>query len=221
MKILISKKYLGISLVFSALFIFLLYSLFLNKGAQVLSVFPLPNDQAVGISVVPYVVFSSPQTEVQQKTISVSSSPQAPMSLYWNTDGKILYISPDKTLEPDTKYVFVVGFSGKSYSWSFKTLGPVSDAIKQGAADYRYSQALNNFYNSHPWYNKIPPRNDNYFIGFDANRNEFFADLYPKRSSSLTIDEQTNQLKNQAIESLKSIGVDLSLYKIVWSVYPK
>lgn len=96
-----------------------------------------------------------------------------------------------------------------------------SQSEKQGQADYQYNKATNDFYSSHPWYNKIPPKNNDYFIGYDASTNNFFVELYPKNSSSISIDNQVIQLKKDVIQTLNLIGVNTTFYKIDWLVSPQ
>ena len=96
-----------------------------------------------------------------------------------------------------------------------------SQSEKQGQADYQYNKAINDFYSSHPWYNKIPPKNNDYFIGYDASTSSFFVELYPKTTSGVSVNDQVARLKNEVIQTLNLIGVDTSSYKIDWLVYPQ
>jgi hypothetical protein len=88
----------------------------------------------------------------------------------------------------------------------------------QGQADRNYTQKVNEFYKTYPWYDQIPPRNESYFIGFDSSTKSFFIELYPKVSSPTSVDDQTAQLKNNVIQILQFIGVNTSFYKIEWII---
>jgi hypothetical protein len=86
-----------------------------------------------------------------------------------------------------------------------KTITPQPTQENQGELDFQYNQALVNFYQTHPWYNKIPPKNNDFFIGFNASTNSFFVELYPKANLSQKQDEQVTQLKNAVLGELKTI----------------
>jgi hypothetical protein len=91
----------------------------------------------------------------------------------------------------------------------------------QGQVDYNYNQQVSAFYKTYPWYDQIPPRNKNYFIGFDSSTKSFFVELYPRTNSSLSISDQVSQLKNVVLRTLQAIGVKTSSYKIDWVVIPQ
>jgi hypothetical protein len=91
----------------------------------------------------------------------------------------------------------------------------------QGQLDRNYTQKVNEFYKTYPWYDQIPPRNENYFIGFDSFTKSFFIELYPKNTSSTSADIQVSQLKNTVLQTLQSIGVNTTSYKIEWIIVPQ
>ena len=97
-------------------------------------------------------------------------------------------------------------------------VNPAASADSQGQADYNYNQSVNAFYKAYPWYDQLPPKNNNYLVGFDSSTKSFFVELYPKASSSTSVEDQTAQLKNNVIQILQSIGVNTSSYKIEWIV---
>jgi hypothetical protein len=100
-------------------------------------------------------------------------------------------------------------------------VNPTTAPELQGQADYNYAQAQNAFYKAYPWYDQIPPKNSNYFIGFDSSTKSFFVELYPKATSSSSLQDQTAQLKNSVLQALQSIGVNTSSYKIDWTIVPQ
>lgn len=216
MKNFLNKKKFFISLII-LISLFLLYS-FLNTKPSIVSVYPAPNSEQVDTSVTPSVIFSKPLAKAQQDKILIKTSPSANFSKYWSGDGRILYLSPSYSLAQNTNYQITL--SNPAYSWFFKTAG-VSRTSDQGFRDYKSNKGLQDFYTSHPWYDKLPPRNDNFFIGYDFSKDEFFADLYPKTTSQTPINEQTNQLKKDVLESLRSIGIDTTNLKVVWIISPR
>lgn len=216
MKNFLNKKTFLISLIILTS-LFLLYS-FLNTEPSIVSVYPAPNSEQIDTSVTPSVIFSKPASKAQQDKILIKTSPSANFSKYWSSDGKILYLNPSAPLDQNTNYRITL--DNPSYSWNFKTAG-VSKATDQGFLDREFNKGLQSFYTSHPWYEKLPPRNDNFFIGYDVSRDEFFVDLYPKTTSQTSINDQTDILKREVLESLRSIGLNTTNLKIVWIISPR
>lgn len=86
------------------------------------------------------------------------------------------------------------------------------DEQQQAQDDIETAKSEKEFLGARPWYNKIPPANDKYFIGYDQRNNEFFVDLYSKTPA------QEEEYKAEVLSALRSIGVDTTQYKISWSV---
>ena len=97
----------------------------------------------------------------------------------------------------------------------------VSPEYEQGLRDEEFNNLLGSFNQAYPWYNNLPPQNDNYFIIFSGSRKSFIVELYPKKISSLSIDTQITSLKQLVEDKLTSLGVNLKTYAFDWQVYPQ
>lgn len=216
--LLFKKKFifiLGFFLIILLTFIFLST----NPNASIVSTFPQPNSQNIDLGVNSYIIFSKSLSKQAQEKVFINSSPPIGFSSYWSADGKTLYLVPNSALLSGTAYNLSVNYPGGSYSWGFKTKSFLR--VDQGTLDYNFNKDLQDFYSLHPWYKNLPPPNDEFFIGFESDDKGFFVDLYPKISSSSSVEDQTRQLKNTVLTTLGSLGVDLSKYKVSWIVSPR
>jgi hypothetical protein len=170
-------------------------------------------------------MFSQSVPVQSQKNIRIDLRPDVQRALSWSSDGKTLFANLQKGLAPGQKYsASLINGDKIVYSWIFTAA--LADKIsekdlskKQGEEDAVFADLEKNFLKKYPWYKKIPPRNDTYYIGFSSTENKFIADLYPKKDSSMSTDAQVNQLKTIVLDKLKSIGVDTSKFEIVWTIY--
>lgn len=98
--------------------------------------------------------------------------------------------------------VIILFFSKKRVSVS-----PLTSPLKPTASpsaeilpnDLEYSQGLTELHNKYPWYSKLPIETKDYRIVYDFEKNSF-------RIRILT--ESSESLKNDALNKLRSIGVD-------------
>lgn len=216
--ILLNKKlFILLSVLLLAIILFLF--LFSNQSLSVLSAFPNPGTQNVEPDVNPYVIFSKSLSKQQQGKLLLKSSPPVNFSQYWSSDGKTLYLVPGNSLSPNTNYGISISYP-VSYSWSFKTKGAAIQP-NQGSLDNEYNNALENFYKLYPWYNKLPPKNNDFSIIFDPQTKKFLIELYPQTSSGASVSEQTNELKTTVLKTLGDIGVDVSNYSFNWTIVPR
>lgn len=217
--ILLNKKtFLLAGVLLIAIVLLLLFSS--NNNSSVINTLPSPGAENVSTDINPYIVFSKPLSRQGQQELILESSPKVNFSKYWSSDRRTLYLVPNNSLASNTEYNMSISYAGRSYSWSFKTKA-ITMKPNQGTLDDEFNNALGNFYKVYPWYTKLPPKNSDFSVIFDPQKKEFLAEIYPKTSSSLTIDEQTSQLKNTVLETLKNLGVDLSKYKASWTVSPR
>jgi flagellar basal body-associated protein FliL len=193
------------------------------------SVSPEPYSQNINLSPQIHITFSRQLTKNEEKTVSINISPSVKNSLIWENTDNSFALSLGENLLPQTDYLVTVNYPANSYSWRFRTQGPTQEPTQetqppqteQGQADLRFSQGQQDFLKSHPWYNNLPPENDNYYINYDVGANDFYVDLYPTSNSSTPINTQIEQFKNEVINVLKSLGIDTSTYKIEWIIAPK
>lgn len=217
--LLLNKKIIAV-LIILILAVLIILLLSLGPGLSVTGSFPQQGSRNIDSGINPYISFSKSLVNKEQSSISVKSSPSTSFSMYWSSDGKTVYLVPSRPLLLNTEYNISVSYPGGSYSWNFKTKSVVSKP-DQGQIDYNFNKDVHSFYSSHPWYQNLPPPNDEFFIGFESDEKGFFVDLYPKIASSSSVDEQTTQLKNTVLTTLASLGVDLSKYKVSWIVSPR
>ena len=171
------------------------------------------------------VVFSRDATLEDEKNISLTISPKSNNSVLWSSDKKSIYFTTNNPLALSTQYQVSLTVSGYKFTWYFTTasgseLSQADQAKLQGMSDSRFSQSEQAFNNKYPWYKKLPPENNDYFILFNNTTNTFFIYIYPKTNSAIPQSAQITSLENEATQELKNIGVDLSLYKISWQMSP-
>lgn len=99
---------------------------------------------------------------------------------------------------------------------------PLEEQFKiQTQADINYLQLQNKILSEFPWYTEFPLQESNYFVYFDLDKKSFKGKIYPQKSSSVSIDEQVNNYKQEILGILKKIGVDTALYPIEWVIIPE
>ncbi len=211
---LISLFLLGLSVVLSP------------KVLDVKQVSPLPNSKNVSLYPNINLVFSRPLQKQEAQKLFISISPQIDYDSYFSSDNSSLTLIVKKSLALDQKYTIKLSLLDKSFTWEFTTVSSQKasqDELirKQGEADLLYAQSEKEFLDKYPWYPNLPEPNDEYFIGFDSQNNEFFVDIYVQKSSSENQDLQAERTKQKVLVKLEEIGVDIDKYKIVWGIYPQ
>lgn len=187
-----------------------------------------PADKSTNVSTYPslYVVFSRPLSDAEKQDVAIISSPDIDSFIYWGKDNKSLNIDLNSPLSPSTDYTLTIKYLGGGFSWTFKTTSASStqqDFLiqQQGQYDKAYIQAQQKFLNKYPWYNNLPPANNDYFIDFNVGTNTFIVELYPKNSSSAPVAQQIPQLENEVVHELQTLGVNTASYKFNWVVVPQ
>jgi len=91
----------------------------------------------------------------------------------------------------------------------------------QEISDQNYTkwQKIND--SNYPWYNNLPLQTDNYFVYFDLDKKIFIGKLYPKQSSSISIDSQTASMKTEINLTLIKLGIDTTKYSFDWQITPE
>jgi len=225
-----NKKILIASVIVLLFFVFGII-IFFQKNTPKTNIVPVsynPPQQATKISplTVINVVFSRPATLDEEKNISLSILPKSNNSALWSNDKKSIYFTTNIPLSLATQYQVTLTVFSNKFTWYFTTASgtelSTSDQAKlQGAADLQYSASEQAFIKKYPWYSKLPPQNNDYFILFDNSVDTFYILIYPKSSVSTPQSDQITNMENEATQELKSIGVDVSAYKIVWQINPK
>ncbi len=119
----------------------------------------------------------------------------------------------DSISPTSTQNISISPFPSGSISQSAEpsvTLKPdLNEELKdQAKADEEYGRIIEQNYTNYPWLEKLPLQNENYFIYFDTNEKKFFGQIYTQ--------ENQDQLKTQAINALKALGIQTEQYEIVW-----
>lgn len=91
----------------------------------------------------------------------------------------------------------------------------------QSKADEYYQKTQNQIIQNYPWYLKLPLQDNYYFVYFDVATETFIAKLYPQKSFSDSLDEQTTGLKKTVVEKIKELGSNAKQYKIDWRIIPE
>ncbi len=197
-----------------------------NPPINVTSVIPQSKASNQSLFTAISVTFSRPVTSSEKTKIYITSTPMISGQTIWSQDNKTLSLTPSSPMSPSTVYGLIVNFGNTSLDWSFQTVDRNSisaeDQAKiQGEMDVKAAGQLKSFYDQNPWYKNIPIVSSDFFVGYDGQKKEFFAYLYPSRSSSVAIDEQVASLKSLVISALTNIGAKPDLNKIEWNISPK
>jgi hypothetical protein len=241
-KIKMNNKFLFFAVVLAAIVALAVisYSIFIGIKAPspftIYSVYPQRDSLNVKLSSRIAIVFSRPLIEAEKTTVKINISPKTESTVFWENGNTSAAIKPLETLFPETGYIITVSYNNsQTFSWSFKTQKTVSIPSptptpfseensllnQQGQSDLKFAQSQKQFLETHPWYNNLPPENNQYFINYDASKNDFFVILYPKKTSSLSIDNQVSQLKTNVLQALQTLGINTALYKIEWTIIPR
>ncbi|HUD09918.1 MAG TPA: Ig-like domain-containing protein [Patescibacteria group bacterium] len=200
-----------------------------------------PQNGSVNVASSPNIIltFSRALTENERKTISVVIAPQVENALFWEKENDTAKIVLGKNLSFQTNYTITINYGVESFSWHFTTTtAPVPSITtpapnyastsaeqvllnQQAQEDSAFAKGQQDFLKAYPWYNNLPPVNDEYFIDFDFTSNQFIVELYPHINNSMSINDQINHFKNDVLVELQSIGVDISSYKIDWTIVPQ
>ncbi len=80
----------------------------------------------------------------------------------------------------------------------------------QSTADNNYAKENIEVITSYPWMNKLPVSSKTYFIYFDIKQKQFFGVIYNNNN--------TENVKKMAIEQLKSMGIPIGKYPMIWKI---
>lgn len=91
----------------------------------------------------------------------------------------------------------------------------------QSQSDEYYQKTQDKILRNYPWYFDLPLKDTNYFVDFDPSSEAFIAMLYPQKSSSVSLDEQVEEMKKIITQRINTLGSDTGKYKIEWKVIPE
>lgn len=90
---------------------------------------------------------------------------------------------------------------------------------EQAQADYEAGKILEDFYKSHPWYDKFPIEEKGLFIAFSPSDEEFFVGLYLEGTPSSERRNQEQLLRERALGLIRATGANPDDYKITYEAY--
>lgn len=192
--------------------VFLIWTFFFNNlHVQLTS--PIDGATNTAIDKPITVSFKKSLNPIQTKSLKIVVYPNFAYGASLSKDNKTLFINPNYQLESTTKYTIKLTAGLGSYSWSFTTgAEPDSNILNQGESDSYFSSQEKKFNANFPWYDKFPHRTDDYFVGFDPQQNEFYADLY-------IVSRSEDEIKSEVLEYLKSVGVNTNNYNVSWTTH--
>jgi hypothetical protein len=136
-------------------------------------------------------IMSSPQTSTYKNNLQPSISSLAPT--------RVMPTTPETTIKPQTKILLQ----------------------KQDASEIQQAEEQAAIQKDYPWFNSLPLQESNYFVYFDVNKKSFVGLLYPKTSSSVSVDNQVAQMKTEAQAKLTQKSIPWQNYQFSWKVTPK
>lgn len=194
------------------------------KNISVSAVSPTNNSTDISILTKITVTFSRPLTNNEQNEIKISFSPKVDGTTFWESSNTVSF-EPSISFLENQVYSVVVYYPFINYAWSFTTgatsnLSTSEAGFLQQKLDHEFSTRQQEIRLKYPWYDNLPLSTDNYYIYFNTVNETFIADAYPKTYVSVPIDAQVSSIETQARGALVSLGIDLSKYKIQWSILP-
>lgn len=91
----------------------------------------------------------------------------------------------------------------------------------QNKADEYYQKTQDAVLKNYPWYLNLPLQGSGYFVYFDPPSEHFKTSLYPRRDSSVSVEDQVSRLKDAVIKQIATLGPDTGRYVIDWEINPK
>lgn len=98
---------------------------------------------------------------------------------------------------------------------------PPNDQLKKERLDDPLiGGQLKEIYAQKPWLNKLPVATKSYVIVYDWQKNQIRVRIIIAASSTLSYEQQVNQIKSESIKKLEEIGVDLTKEKAYYTFTP-
>lgn len=91
----------------------------------------------------------------------------------------------------------------------------------QEKLDQQTGKDIQDVNTNYPWYKNLPLQTASYYVDFDTLKKVFLVDIYPSQASSLSVNDQINNLKTAVLNQMQGLGIDTSSYQIVWSITPE
>lgn len=115
-----------------------------------------------------------------------------------------------------------IGFLIWYLSTNLNTVSPQErenlDVVEQGKSDQYFSGEEKEFFDDHPWYSSLPQSTEKYFLFYHPLQNVFIADIYLPETAE---QNEINQIKSEISNFLRSQGVELGKFKVIWNLVNK
>lgn len=99
---------------------------------------------------------------------------------------------------------------------------PLEEQLRiQTEADNNTTNIKNGILQKYPWYNQLPLQEKDYFVYFNLEKQVFIGKLYPQRSSSIPIEQQSLNWQQEIQVKLQDLNINLSVYNIIWEINPE
>jgi len=89
-----------------------------------------------------------------------------------------------------------------------------SDYAAEAQAEKNRAQQQSQIQQDYPWIDNFPITTQNYFVYFDTNTKHFIAKIYQSDNPSLDV----NAVKNDLLQTLKSLDINTNSYTIDWII---
>lgn len=182
---------------------------------SVSSTSPQDGDEGVILSQPIVIYFQEELDSSQQANISFKIQPTIELPQEW-TAADTLELTSAQLPESATTYTVIVSYKNEEiHSFSFETTTKTKEQIveegrQQAEDDFLFAQSEKEFYETYPWYSKLPIETDDYVIVYNFEKKAFRIRLLTLGEDALGAEIEAT--KNRALDSLEAIGVDLNKY---------
>jgi len=220
----VKKKYLLI-FILSFFSIILLTLLFLEQQKKITVDFvrPSPNSKTANFSFPIVVYFKNDLRLEQQKKITVSLSPKTEISKQW-LNNKTLVLTPQPAFNKNAIYKISLNYKKKLiFEWQFTTPNPKEVVLKEKKKGVLFDSAgkdLEEAYKQNPLLLYLPIREKNYSIDYLESKQKIRILMKINIVSPIPREEQISQIKTEASQKLKEIGVDLNKQQFYYTFIP-
>lgn len=167
-----------------------------------------PQDKRNDIGIVDPITISFSQKIANEAQVAIFSLPKANFSRKWKNNTTLI-LTPQGSLQENKKYILTISTGRQSSEISFTTTTKQAAGVKAAAKAGLSQSQLKAQY---PWYDKLPLLSGKYQVDFNLEKKSFYAKLFVFREVEVPV------LKQTISDKLKTLGVDLDTYPIIWEV---
>jgi len=184
-------------------------------------VFPSPHSQTTSLTKAKVIKFEKQLSDKEKNNLQIEIEPKTVYQTDWK-DNQTLAIKPQFAFQADKLYQLSIKYQDKIISqWSFKTpqfeqLSPQEKSQLEGLLDPA-GLHLEKAVKEKPWLLQMPIERKNYFIDYLGEEKGFRVLMSFDITSSLSHQEQIEQIKKDAPRELKKLNVNLDREKIYYT----